>query len=124
METIQLSETRNTPRVVFNLENGTLKMEGKAFPEYPDPFYGPILNALKQVNSNSLAITMHFDYINTSSSKCVLNLLKTAQKQIENVSVLWVSEEDDEDIEETGKTFEDCCAGITFEFRTVKENEV
>jgi hypothetical protein len=64
----------------------------------------------------SLIITCEFEYINTSSSKALFNILKKAFDKINHVSVIWGYEEDDEDMFEQGKTYEEAL-GESFEFK-------
>lgn len=114
---IQFAGTNNSPKVLFDLENGTLEMSGRAFAEHPLPLFESLTENMKKVKTCKLDVTMKFDYVNTSSSKCLLNLLKTAKATVSDVSVNWISEEDDEDNEELGKLFEDC-TGLPFKFQT------
>jgi len=118
VETLKLEGTNNTPKILFNLETGEFVMEGRAFPEHPIPFFAVLLDATSKVKSSSINFTFQLDYVNTASSKCILDLIKAAKKKAKDVKVLWISEEDDEDTEELGKVFEDCTS-LPFEFRHV-----
>lgn len=115
-ETFKLAGTQNTPNVFFNINKGILIIAGKSFPEHPQPLYESISDLFAEVKSESLSIRVELDYINTSSSKCLLTLLKKAKETIKKVSVIWVSEEDDDDIKETGEYFEEFTE-LPFEFR-------
>jgi hypothetical protein len=119
VETIKLEGTNNTPKVLFDLETGEFVMEGRSFPEHPVPFFDLLLDATSKVKSKSINMTFQLDYVNTSSSKCILALIKAAEvKTNKNTKVCWISEEDDEDTEELGKVFEECTTA-PFEFRHI-----
>ena len=49
------------------------------------------------------------EYFNTSSSKCILDILRKLEKIHEaggNVTVTWFYEEDDEDMQEAGEDYQ------------------
>lgn len=110
-----IEKTDSTPGVLFNTTKGILMISGRSFPEYPLKFYSVLLDNLKDVETETLSITIELDYINTASTKCLIDFLKEANKQFK-LSVVWMSEEDDEDIEELGKHMEEILE-IEFEFR-------
>jgi hypothetical protein len=113
---LEIKGTQNTPNIFFQIERGLLMITGRSYPEYPEYVFSPIMEKLKNVKSNSLSVTFEMDYINTSSTKYILELLRKAQDQIGCISVTWVSEEDDEDMEELGLHLEDAL-DIKFEMR-------
>jgi hypothetical protein len=113
---IKLNGTTNTPKVVLDFEKGILKISGRSFPEYPEHFYTPIVNELKNVETDKIEVIIEFDYLNTSSTKCVLILFKELKNRFKNnVKVTWSFEEDDDDIREVGEDFSDLL-GIKFNF--------
>ena len=111
MEPIKIYPTRNTPAVLLDPNRGVFKIYGRSSPENSIQFYDPI----KEVISNKITVD-HFDvrikmeYFNTSSSKCIYDLLKEI-KALENkgkeVVVRWYYEEDDEDMLEAGEDYSD-----------------
>jgi hypothetical protein len=86
-------------------------ISGKSYLENVVEFYKNIENALDDFIENhshkSLLITCEFEYMNTSSSKIFLNILKKAVNNIEKVTLVWGHEEDDEDMQELGEVFEE-----------------
>ena len=106
MKTLEIKGTKYTPSVFFNTDKGILMITGRSYPETPEGVFSPIEDALKEVAVPELSVTVELDYINTSSTKALLELLKRAKEMFE-LSVVWVNEEDDEDVEELGKHFEE-----------------
>jgi SiaC family regulatory phosphoprotein len=95
------------PIVTFNQNDGTLKLEGRSFPENPKLFYDDIAKKVeKELKTNFLKITIKLDYINSGSAKCILTLFEKLNI-ISNISITWISEEDDEDIIGLGKILQD-----------------
>jgi len=120
MENLFTASTNSTPAVFFNIEKGILTITGNSYPEDSVKFYDELKKALNYFIENhsdtNLIITFEFVYINTSSTKTVYNLLKTAIKNLDNVSVVWGYEEDDDDIQELGEDFSETL-DINFEYR-------
>jgi hypothetical protein len=120
MENLIIEGTNATPAVLFFTEKGILKFAGKSLPEDAVNFYQKIEIALNDFVVNSecdfLHITCEFEYINTSSSKALFNILKKAVERVDKVSIVWGYEEDDEDMLEQGEDFADAL-DVEFEFK-------
>ena len=121
MENLIIDSTNSTPAVLFNVKKGILMLSGKSLPEDANKFYEPIENALdeyiQKYSNNLLMITCEFEYINTSSSKALYNLLLKAVKALKfNVSIVWGYEDEDEDLKEQGEDFASAL-GVEFEYR-------
>ena len=120
MENLIIESTNGTPAVLFLTEKGILKFAGKSLPEDAVGFYQKVEIALNDYIVNNecdlLHITCEFEYINTSSSKALFNILKKAIERVDNVSIVWGYEEEDEDMLEQGEDFADAL-GVEFEFK-------
>lgn len=118
METLKVNSTKSTPQVLFNTDKGILMIQGKSYMEDALEFYTPLIERVKWLSSKSINITLGYEYLNTSSTKCLLTLLKDIVSKVgeKNVYITWSHEEDDEDIIEVGQDFEDYL-GIKFEFK-------
>jgi hypothetical protein len=121
MSDLFIENGNSTPAVFFNVNNGILTFAGKSLPENATGFYKPIEEALDvfiiEHSNKLLLITCEFEYINTSSSKALFNILKKAIAGLgNNVSIIWGYEEDDEDMKEQGETFSEAI-GVEFEYR-------
>lgn len=117
---IYRSPTRVTPEVDFNLDDGFIKLRGVSSPENSLGFYAPLLKAVKHpaINLSKLNVEISFSYVNTSSSKCIYDLLKetkSLRRRGVEVSYTWFYEEDDEDMMECGEDFSDFL-GIDMQF--------
>lgn len=107
MEGMVIHETKYSPRVELNPE-GKIFIKGRSLIEDPYAFYNPILDWVRNYSSQSLDIEIMLEYLNTSSSKQLFNLLLQIQDNsaIQTAAVKWYYEYDDEDGFELGKEFE------------------
>lgn len=103
--------TSETPTIKFNSTEGYLLIEGRSIPENSISFYEPLLNCLKEYNNNPIPNTkvdFRFEYFNTSSSKCILDILRVLQTihtGSSDVNIDWYYDEDDEEILEIGQDY-------------------
>ncbi|MFK7952088.1 MAG: DUF1987 domain-containing protein, partial [Ekhidna sp.] len=68
--------------------------------------------------NNTLTANFAFEYFNTSSSKCLFDLLKRLARyktQGADVIINWFYEEEDEDMKEAGEDYEDIL-GVGFNY--------
>ena len=110
MESLVIQAGVKTPFI--SLQNsGAIEIKGKSIPENSVEFYQPVLSWLDQYAQKPLAktsVTVHLEYFNTSSSKCLLDIFRRLEKlhaSTNEVSVLWLFEEDDEDMQEAGDDY-------------------
>jgi len=122
MEHLQIAAKDDTLKVDFNAETGVLMLEGESYPENPIDFFAPLNNWIEQyiqeVNG-PLTLDTTIDYLNTSSSKCMLDLLEALDNYYESggkVTVNWYYEEDNEDMEETG---EELCEDMEIPYKLI-----
>ena len=111
MENINLEGTTRTPAVHFDSENGELSISGRSIPENSITFYKPLFDWLDEyvgTPRENTTIVFNLEYFNTSSSKCILDILRKLEKIPEAGSearVKWFFDEGDEDMEESGNDF-------------------
>ena len=119
MKPIKIKPTRNTPAVLLDPARGVFKMYGRSSPENSLGFYEPIRSSLsKDMKTDSLDIRIKMEYFNTSSSKCLYDILKEIKSlsdQGKEVNVRWYYEENDEDMMEAGEDYSDLL-GLPFVF--------
>ena len=124
MEKLIIKKSGEFPEVEFNKKNGRLKISGKSFMEDTVAFYTPVmewLNAYKLNPHEITEFTFSLEYMNTSSSKFLLDifqLLNEIHRKNQGVKVIWRYYEDDEDMEETGKQYEELFK-IPFTFQVI-----
>ena len=118
MESLDIQGTKITPSVLFIKDKGVLMIAGKSIPENPIGFYTPILEEVKEFakGNKSLSLSLELEYMNTSSAKCIKDLIRIAKEGKGGVMVTWIYEEDDEKMLETGKYLEEMLQ-VPFEFR-------
>lgn len=111
MEVIILEGTPKTPTVEFKPAEGYLLLKGRSIPENSIEFYKPLIEGLEAYNKNpqpTTKVDIQLEYFNTSSSKCVLDVLKKLEVINGNsqVTINWFYEEDDEDMLEAGEDYQ------------------
>jgi hypothetical protein len=98
--------TRRTPRIV--LEPGRIFIVGRSIPENPGEFYRPVYDWISQyiqINGHRTRIELGFEYINTSSTKWIYNIIKeiAGMKDLaSNARIIWYYDKGDEDMCELG----------------------
>ena len=113
METLILKETNLTPSIKLDANEGQIKLQGKSIPENSLEFYQPIYEWLDNYVSSpneKTVVTIQFEYFNTSSSKCILDILKKIDRLDEDgydVLIKWYYDEEDEDMMEAGEDYSD-----------------
>lgn len=113
MEALNIVESNLTPKISLNAESGQLEFAGKSIPENSLEFYQPVydwLDAYIESPLEKTVVTVKLDYFNTSSSKCILDILKRIDKLDDkgfDVLIKWYYDEDDEDMMEAGEDYSD-----------------
>ncbi len=106
-----LKRTFNTPEIEFIPSEGTLRIEGRSIPEDPGEYYDVILQKLEEYFQKPQKLTtidIKLEYINSGSSKYMLELLRVIKHncdQGKECIVNWYYEEDDESILELGQNY-------------------
>jgi hypothetical protein len=112
MEDIYLKKTFNSPEIEFISTSGELNIEGRSIPEDPGEFFEKLIHWLRDYFLNPVentVMSIKLEYINSGSSKYMLELLrilKVNHEKGKNVFVKWYFEEGDESIEELGLHYE------------------
>ena len=123
MKKYSIEATPSTPEINFDFASGVLEIKGRSIPENSVEFYLPLFAALDQYVANpktGIKVTIQLEYYNSSSSVCILNVLKKLEalnKTGTAVSVDWLYEEEDEDTLSAGKNFQ---AIIHVPFKMIK----
>jgi hypothetical protein len=112
MDNLIINETKTTPRIEFLAETGTLTLSGESYPESAMQFYEPVTAWLKEffasATAENVVMNVKLSYFNTSSSKCLLDLLSLLEaehRKKRSVTVNWHYRKNDEDMEESGEEF-------------------
>jgi len=98
--------TKRTPRIV--LEPGRIFIIGRSIPENPGDFYRPVyewISNYTSINGSRTTVELGFEYINTSSTKWIYNIIKkiaTIENLKSNVRIIWYYDKGDDDMGELG----------------------
>ncbi len=115
-----------TPNVSFSKHSGICEISGESFLENTIEFYQPLLNWLKVYTSEikqPLAFIIKLTYYNTSTSRCLLDILNILKEYEENdgeVVVNWHYDESDLDMKED---IEDYMLDTGLKINLIPENE-
>ena len=121
-EHLDIPKTKDKPHVLFTASSGSLLIEGESYPENAQDFYRPIVEMLEAYCAGDharLLVEFKLQYFNSSSSKCLLNILDLLEEFAAKggeVTVNWFYEEQDEDLKESGEDFAD---GLAIPFNIV-----
>jgi hypothetical protein len=105
-----------TPKICIDTTNSKISFTGVMIPENPIEHFAELNKELADLCKNMSDLTLEFDleYFNTGSAKYLYEMIKKLAALI-NLSIVWIYEDDDEDIYETGKEYEKL-TGLPFEF--------
>jgi len=122
MESILIEATHSTPAINFNID-GRLMIEGRSLPEDVNKFYKPLIEWIVKLTSESVKLDINLEYLNSASSKKLLELLKIldAKSKIESFIINWHYEEGDDDALETGQIFEEVLIRAKFHYHEYAE---
>lgn len=111
MNVLHIPPTKRTPGVVYHPSKGVLKLKGNSSPENSVYFYDPLLKELSRKHyPESLKVEVSLYYFNTSSSKCLYDILKRLKLKTMNgtqVTVNWYYDVEDTDMLEIGEDYSD-----------------
>lgn len=115
MKDLIIESAHSTPDVFFRVSQGVLKIKGICTPENPKFFFDPIMEKLIefQKEARALVIEIDLDYFNSGSSKSLLNLFIESSKQVSDLKIIWISEDDE--LKESGLILEEI-TGLNFEY--------
>ncbi len=109
MKPLRIAKTNDSPLVNFNQEEKIFEISGVLIPEDPAKFYKPIIawtNEYSKDPDPETNIVLKIEYINTSSSKSLIQVLRIFEKLNQadsNVHIQWFWE--DEDMFEAGSDY-------------------
>jgi len=94
MEQLEITQTSSTPLISFDTATQTMLIVGESYPENSFVFYGSVLAWLKQYvqNNGNLTLDITITYMNSSSTKCTLDLLdmmEDAYTRGIKTSIIW-----------------------------------
>lgn len=111
MQPLDIPCSRTTPEIKSMPEGSGIIFKGQSYPENSFEFYEPVKNWLAEALARQperFEVHFRLDYFNTSSSKCLLDILEMLEAHHaahQGVQVVWFYEADDEDMQESGEDF-------------------
>ena len=120
MNDLIIERTAKTPQVEFVALENKLTLAGRSIPENSIQFYDPLIawtESYCAAGPSQMEVHIKLEYFNTSSSKCLMDLLKRVEACNGDAQVYWYYEEEDEDMQEAG---EDYAAIIQLPFKLVE----
>ncbi len=116
---IKFPSTYNTPAVIIDNSANKMSIEGICTPENPLLFFNPIYLHFKELleTKRKTSISFDFEYFNTGSSRCILDMCKIANEMnaIDRIHVAWKYSKDDLEMRESGEVISSVC-GFPFSF--------
>jgi hypothetical protein len=121
MKPINIDMTASSPMIRFAPETATLRIEGESYPENSFEFYEPVLNWLKEALTSltSLRLEINVSYMNSSSTKCMLDLLdamEDASSRGVGMTAVWLYDPDNPRALDLAEEFRE---EVSFEFTVV-----
>ncbi len=113
MEKLILEPKNKTPKLIFDPISGKMEVSGVSSAENSLEFYKPILAWIEEYKQHSqpeTVVEINYKYFNTSSAKCILDMLErfVQLKSVgTNLIVNWYYEKDDEEMYDAGVNFSD-----------------
>lgn len=109
--------THKEPLFEGNVETGKIRIAGKCIPEDTVKAFEPFLtwfDGFLAEPPNQITVTYDLEYFNTSASKVFLEMMMNLRKLSESrpVEIIWVYEEGDYDMEETGHDYKNLVGDI------------
>ncbi|MDD2385582.1 MAG: SiaC family regulatory phosphoprotein [Bacteroidales bacterium] len=107
-----------TPGVYIDEDKHLILIEGRFIPENPQEFFADFSRVVEKIYTQYDKMCLKFDleYFNTGAARGLYKFFIHLQNK-KNISITWVYEEDDEDIFESGKEFENL-TGLNFNYET------
>jgi hypothetical protein len=94
---ISIEPTKSTPRIYFEEATNTLEILGELFPENSFAFFDPVFSWFNSTlpDLTSFTLKLGIRYMNSSSTKCILDILDMLSDSFEkgcDIKVLWLYE--------------------------------
>ena len=111
LNTLIIDSTKISPEVILDPREGVFTISGTSMSEDAVGFYMPILAWLKKYIESPNEYThvkFKMSYFNTASSKLIWEILIVLQDLYTNghkVTIDWIYQEEDEDMEEAGEIY-------------------
>ena len=113
MDTLTIQATPKTPFISADPIDNKIIIKGRSIPSNPIEFYQPLTDWLyvysNKCEQGTISADVNIEYINTSSSKCLLTIFKRLDmmsKKGWKVEINWFYNEDDDEIYTAGADYQ------------------
>ncbi|MFK5984172.1 MAG: DUF1987 domain-containing protein [Pseudomonadota bacterium] len=113
MNNLKIAASKDTLGIDCDINTGQINIDGNSYPMDPAEFFSPVFSWLDQYIkevSAEVILNLHVNYLNSSSTKSLFDLIDRLEEYHEGggkAQINWYFKEDDKDIHETGKEFQD-----------------
>jgi hypothetical protein len=113
MEPLIIVGTNECPTIFLDKEKHLFEIMGQSLPEEAINFYSPVIDWFVEYSKDPLPETIlviKLDYCNSSSTKAIIDVLEVLEDITiagKKVEIQWQYMEDDDDMLEVGKEFEE-----------------
>ncbi len=125
MRDLIIEPTRKTPEIVFKC-NGDLHLNGISLPQNVIDFFMPVFTWLEELKAHSpqrIRFVIDLVYLDTSSTKAILSMLKVLKKMVpgeDDLEIVWKYEHGDMDMLDQGEVLQRTTK-IPFRFEEIEE---
>jgi len=122
---LEVTETRDTPYIIFDPENDQFEISGNCLPEDSTKFFEPIFDWIEKYIHDPLKDTIlvcKLEYFNSSSAKMFYQVfieLENLKDTGNEIKIIWQYEAGDKLIEEKGLEYQSILE-IPFELQEIK----
>ena len=105
--------SNDCPTILLDKEKGIFEISGQSLPEEAISFYLPVIEWFEEYIKEPLPetiLTLDLDYCNSSSTKAIADVLEVLEDYCKGggkVEVRWMYMEDDDDMLDVGKEFQE-----------------
>lgn len=111
MKNLLIEASSATPRIAFDWEAGLMSIRGESYPENSFAFFQPVTDAVSSFLAETdrpLRLDVALSYLNTSSVKCIMDLLdmlEDAHGKNRAVEVNWYCDPENDRAVEVAEEF-------------------
>jgi hypothetical protein len=125
VQILDIHQTASTPLVNYDPEACLLRIYGESYPENSFEFYAPVIKWVKDhlEKLGGLGLDINVSYLNSSSTKCILDLLdllEDAHLKGARIAIIWRYDKDNPRSLDLAKEFQE---EITLAFSIVASDE-
>ncbi len=124
MQSLTIERSKDSPAIHFDPESRVLAITGESYPENAAAFYEPVFawitKFLSQEDDRLITVNLQLHYINSSSSKIILNLLDLLDEAVQRgaaIQVFWRYHAENEMLLECGEEFCEDLEALPFHFQ-------